>query len=454
MGVSARLVELQRGSVSYRPTGVPVNEIAFEIALIAVLIAINGLLSGSELAIVSARRHRLQHRAEQGDAGAKLALELAAEPNRFLSTVQVGITLVGILAGAFGGATLAEELATRFERAGAGAGVADALGVGAVVLAITFLSLIFGELVPKRVALAHPERIASTMSRPLRWVAVAGTPLVAVLSLSTEAVLKIFRLKPSSDASMTPDELRMLLFESTRAGVIEPGEQELAAAALQLGDRHVSDVMTPRLEVTWLDLTDPAEVHIATVARSAHHWFPVVESAADRVVGVVALRDLFNVTAAGGHVSLRGLLKPVEFIPESLSLLVALDRMRRDEVPLAVVVDEYGGTSGIITITDILGAVVGHLASEPDEPPEAVEREDGSFSVDGRASLTRLEEVLGLAGLQDNTAHQTLAGFLLHRMGRIPAVGESIEWGGFRFEVIDMDARRIDRVLITRLPSA
>ena len=427
------------------------NEIGLELALIAVLVLVNGVLSGSELAIVSARKHRLQQRAEEGDSGARRALELAAEPNKFLSTVQIGITLVGILAGAFGGATVAEQLALRFEDAGLGKGTADALGVAVVVLAITYLSLVVGELVPKRMALAYPERIASFMAAPLCVLGKAGAPIVGLLSASTDLVLWLFRVKPASATSVTEEELRMLLLESTQQGVIELGEQELATAALQLGDRQVSDVMTPRLEVTWLDATDPPDEVWSTIAGSHHHWFPVIEHDADQVLGVVAVRDLFRAAVNGGARDLRPVLKPVEFLPVTLSLLTALERMRQDEVPLAVVVDEYGGTNGIITMTDILGAIVGAFASDFQDAPDIVVRDDGSWLADGRVLLERLGEVLAIRELGENGDYQTLAGFALHHLGRIPAVGDAFEAEGFRFEVVDMDARRIDRVLVSRL---
>lgn len=426
------------------------NEIGLELALIGVLILINGILSGSELAIISARRHRLQQQADSGDAGARVALELADEPNRFLSTVQVGITLVGILAGAFGGATIAEQAALRFEDAGASEGVADALGVAVVVVAITYFSLVFGELVPKRLALAFPERIAAFMARPLRILGASGSPIVAVLSFSTETVLKVLRVRPESGSSISAEELRMLLLESTRAGVIESAEHELASAALQLGDHNVADVMTPRLEVAWLDITDPPDVNWRRIAATNHHWFPVMEEDADRILGVVAVRDLFAAEVHGEQRDLRDILRPVEFVPESLSLVSALEQMRHDEVPLAVVVDEYGGTNGIVTVTDILGAVVGDFASDAQDRPDVVVRQDGSWLADGRMTMERLAESIEGFDFEESGEFQTLAGFVLHALGRIPGVGESFAMAGFRFEVVDMDARRVDRVLISR----
>lgn len=430
------------------------GSVGIELGLIVVLILVNGILSGSELAIVSARRHRLQQRAAEGDKGAAAALLLAEEPNRFLSIVQVGITLVGILAGAFGGATLAEQLAARFEDAGSGEGVANALGVGLVVLGITYLTLVFGELVPKRVALEHPEGIAGAMSRPLRMLGRIGAPVVAVLSFSTETVLRLIRVRPGAGSGVSEEEIRVLLAESTRAGVIEVGEQVLASAALQLGDRDVQDVMTPRMEVTWLDAGHDPDTVMRTVADSRHHWFPVIEGSADTVLGAVAVRDLFAAVARGGQPELRSVIQPVEFLPESLSLLLALERLRKDEVPLAVVVDEYGGTSGIITVTDVVAAVVGGFAVDEDETPDIVSLPDGGLSVDGRIRLEALAQHPAAPEIAESSDYQTLAGFVLHALGRIPVVGDTFQWEGYWLEVSDMDARRIDRVLIRKAPGA
>ena len=441
---------VRRGWRSGRLSREHVNQLGLEVVLVGVLILINGILSGSELAIVSARRHRLQQRAEQGDEGARRALELAAEPNRFLSIVQVGITSVGILAGVFGGATIAEKLAIRFEDTGMSEGVANALAVASVVIAITYLSLVFGELVPKRLALAFPERIASTMASPLSGLGRAGAPVVGLLSVSTEAVLRVLRVRSTGETAVTAEELRMVLLESTRAGVIEEAEQEMASAALRLGDRSVSEVMTPRVEVTWLDVNDAAEATRATIAERQHHWFPVVDGDADTVLGVVAVRDLFTAGVRGEPAELRRLVRPVGFVPESISLVDALERMRLDAAPLAVVVDEYGGTNGIVTLTDIVGAVVGDFASDPEDRPDIVERGDGSWLVDGRVGVDRLAETLDLELEEDGGDFQTLAGLVLHSLGRIPAVGDRFEAAGFTFEVVDMDARRVDQVLVTR----
>jgi len=266
--------------------------VGIEIVIVLVLILFNGILAGSELAVVSSRKLRLQQRAEAGDAGARAALELADQPNRFLSTVQIGITLVGILAGAFGGATLAETVAARLERLGLGEGAAEAAAVALVVLAITYFSLIVGELVPKRLALQHPERIATTVARPMRVLATIASPAVAVLSFSTDIVLRLLRLRPQEDAAITEEEIRMLLQQSSEAGVIEVAEQQMASAVFRLGDRHVHDLMTPRSSVVWLDADDPPQTVWEEIAASPYSHFPVCRGSLDTVLGVVAVRDL------------------------------------------------------------------------------------------------------------------------------------------------------------------
>lgn len=423
--------------------------IGFELVLIIVLVLVNGILAGSELAVVSARRVRLQQRAAAGDVGARVALELASDPNRFLATVQIGITLVGILAGAFAGATVAEKLANQLEDLGLSDGASGPAAVLLVVLGITYLSLIIGELVPKRLALAHPEAIASIVARPLRLLSIIGTPAVAVLSFSTDAVLRLLRLRAPSDEAVTEEELRMLLQQGADAGVIEIVEHEMAAAVFRLGDRRVEDLMTPRLEAVWLDLADPIEQAWEAIAESPHECYPVCENDTDTVLGVVAVKDLFALFARGETMDLRAVLKPALFLPGTLSVLLALERFKQDPSTLAVVIDEYGGTNGILTLTDVMEAIVGDLPTD-DQPEEAiVTRPDGSWLIDGRLPLDELQLVLNVRAFPDERDYQTLAGFLLHQIGHIPPIGETVDWNGFRFEVVDMDARRIDRVLVT-----
>ncbi len=422
--------------------------VAIEVLIVALLILFNGVLSGSELAVISARKIRLQQLAVAGDSGAAAALRLQEDPNRFLSTVQFGITLVGILAGAFGGATIAKEVTRRLEDFGAASGAAGTLGVLLVVLVITFFSLIIGELVPKRIALAHPERLARTAARPMRVLSTIGTPVVGLLSFSTDAVLRVVGLRTPSDQAVSEEELKMLLKQGADSGVIEEVEHEIAAAVFRLSDRRVGDLATARLDADWLDVSDPLAVSLAAITANPHQRYPVCDGEPDRVVGVVAVKDLFAMLANGEEVDIRRAATPALFLPDALPAFAALDRFKKERASFAIVVDEYGGTSGILTWTDLVEAILGEFPGDSAEEPEVVLRSDGSRLVDGRMLIDELRDELG-APLPLEGDFQTLAGFILDRLGRIPAIGDSVTWGHFRFEVVDMDARRIDRVLIT-----
>lgn len=420
---------------------------ALEIGLIVALILVNGFLAGSELAIVSSRRTRLQQRAEAGSRGARVALELAEDPNRFLSTVQVGITLVGILAGAFAGATFAETVGGWLESAGLGARAAGTLSVVTVVLGVTYLSLIIGELVPKRVALANPEALAARVALPMKLLAAAGSPAVTVLSVSTNAVLRLLRVTATSTDAVTEEELHMLLMQSAESGVIESAEQEIAAAALRLGDFSVGDVMTPRPQVAWLNLADPLDEVWQEVVDKPHDHFPVCDGDPEDVVGVVSAKDLLAIRAKDDGTDLRPAVRPAVYLPESLPLLTALERFREDRAELAIVVDEFGGTAGIITLFDIMERIVGELP-ELEEEGMVVQRADSSWLVDGRLEVSELRKLLNASELPGADEYQTLAGFILWQLGHVPAAGERLTWGQHSFEIVDMDGRRVDRVLI------
>ena len=425
-----------------------------EILLIVVLSLFNGVLAMSEIALVSARKVRLRQRANAGDRGAQAALDLAGSPGRFLSTVQIGITLVGIFAGAFGGATLAEELAARIARIPALAPYSDAIGIGLVVVGITYLSLIFGELVPKQLALNAPERIASLLARPLKILAKVSAPAVFLLDGSTRLILRLLGTRPSNDPPVTEEELNHLLRQGTRAGVFEKGEGEIVARVIRLGERRVGELVTPRLSMVALDINAPPEVNWSKVAGSDHFYFPVFEDLPDKILGIVSVKDLWTSLRAGEQPDLRLLIHQPFYLPESVSALLALEQFRSTGSHLALVIDEFGGIEGILTLHDLLRAMVGELPLPEQEEPMAVLREDGSWLLDGRLSLHDLDDVLALpsAALDDSEEVQTLGGLLMARIGRVPVSGDHMKWSGFRFEVVDMDGRRVDKVLVARLP--
>lgn len=424
--------------------------IGTEILLILLLALFNGVLAMSEIALVSARKVRLRQRAENGDRGARVALELAASPGRFLSTVQIGITLVGILAGAFGGATLAEKLGERIARVPLLTPYSEAIGLGIVVVGITYISLVFGELVPKQIGLNSPEKIATFLARPLRLLSKVSAPAVFVLDGSTRLILRLLGTRPSDEPPVTEEELKHLLRQGTRAGVFEEGEQDIVARVLRLGARRVGELVTPRRAVVALDVDAPAEVNQAKIAESGHFFFPVFEGVPDRVLGLISVKDLWAGGLAGEPPDLRALLTEPLYLPEGMSALRALERLRETGSHLALVLDEYGGIEGLVTLYDVLQAIVGEMPSSVRNEPMAVQREDGSWLLDGLIPISDMEEILDIAAADagDLEEFQTLGGFVMGRIGRIPESGDHFEWRGLRFEVVDMDDRRVDKVLV------
>jgi putative hemolysin len=425
-----------------------------EILLIVLLLLLNGVFAMSEIAVVSARKARLQKRADDGSAGARRALELAEEPNRFLATVQVGITLVGILAGAFGGATIAENLAGYFERYAVVAKYADALALGCVVLGITYLSLVLGELVPKRIGLNAPESIASAVAGPMRALSTVASPLVTLLTWSTEGVVRLLRIRMNEDPPVTEAEIAVLLEQGTQAGVFEAKEQDLVERIFWLADQRVAALMTPRTRVDWLDPADPPEAHRAAMLEHPHHHFPVCEGSLDDVVGVVDVRDVWAATARGQPSDARSVMRKPVFVPQSVPALKLLEEFRKSGDEVALVVDEYGGTAGLITLYDLMEEIVGDITVIGEESDAVVRREDGSLLVDGGILMDELREVLDLPDRRSDERfeYRTVGGFVYTRLGRIPRAGDFFESDGFRVEVVDMDGNRVDKVLVAPLP--
>lgn len=426
--------------------------LGFEISIIALLILLNGFFAMSELAVVSARRARLQQMAQAGSRGAQAALKLIEDPTGFLSTVQIGITLVGIFAGAYSGSTLAGPLAELLKPYPLLAPQAETLAFVLVVVCITYLSLIAGELVPKRIALNHAERIAALVAPVMLMVAKVGAPLVWFLRHSTELVLRLLGVRPKPESTVTEEEVKSLIAEGTDAGVFEPQEKRMIEGVLKLADRPARSIMVPRPDVTWLDLRDPAEIVLKDILESGHSRFPVNAGDRDEIIGIVHAKDLLDQQTRQGRIDLKAALRAPLFVTETMPVLKLLESFKSSTVHMAIVLDEHGGFEGIVTPTDILIAVAGDLPEdEEDRAPYAVQREDGSWLLDGRMPVDEAEKLLGASGMDESADYTTLAGFVLHRMGHLPEAGESFTWRDWRFEVVDMDGRRIDKLLAARL---
>lgn len=431
------------------------NKIATEILIVFLLILANSIFALSEMAIVSARKTRLQQRAEDGDKGAQAALGMSKEPTRFLSTVQIGITLIGILSGAFGGATIAGEIAAVLNNIAWLSPYSEAIGVGIVVITITYFSLVIGELVPKRIALNNAERIASKVAAPMSVLARLTTPVVALLTYSTEIVLRLLGSKPSGEPVITEDEVKLMIYEGARIGVFEESEQEIVERVFRLGDRRVSSLMTYRTEVTFLDINDPLEDNLNKVTASGHARFPVCKGSPDEILGIIQVKDLFAQERRGEAVDLQAEIQPAVFIPEGMPALELLEHLREEKRHLALIIDEFGGISGLVTITDVLEAIVGDIPSLEDKVkgPEIVQRGDGSYWLDGLLSTEELKDLLDLDDLpnEELSNYETLGGMIMSEFGRIPNTGDVVNWDRWRFEVVDMDGYRVDKVLATRL---
>ncbi len=422
-----------------------------EVLVILVLIIANGIFAMAEIAVVSARKARLQQMADEGNAGARAALELARDSSRFLSTIQIGITLVGILAGAFGGATVGRRLTDLLAGVPWLAPYSQALGFSIVVVVITYLSLVVGELVPKQIALRSPERLASRVSLPMRLLSALAFPAERVLSLSTLAVLWALRLKPVPESPVTEEEIKILVREGTHAGVFEQAEQQMVERVLRLGDQRVDQLMTPRTDIVTLDLEDSPEETRRRIVESGYSHFPVTRGGVDEIVGLVDARDLLAQSLDRGTIDIAAALEPPIFVPQNMRALQLLEMFKGTRVPAALVIDEYGDIEGLVTITDVLEAVVGDLPPGNGEAePQAVQREDGSWLLDGTLPVDDFRQLFNIPALPEEDAgkYHTLAGFVMKRMGRIPAVADHFHWGGLYFEVVDMDRNRIDKVLV------
>ncbi len=422
-----------------------------DLAIIVVLVVINGVFAMSELAIVSARTSTLEARAEAGSTSARIAIGLAANPGKFLSTVQIGITLIGIVAGAYSGASLGGPVGERLAALGLPARYADETGFALVIAFTTYLSLIIGELVPKQLALRAAVPVSLVMARPMALMARAAAPLVWLLDSSSAAVIRLFGLRTGDEAALTSEELRMIFAEATRSGVIEAEQRQILTGVVRLAERPVREMMTPRTDVDWIAADADAGEIRETIEASTHSLLPVADGSPDTILGVVKVRDVLAALVAGRPAALRDMMRKVEVVPDQLDAMDALRVLQSAEVAMAVVHDEYGHFEGIVTPVDLLTAIVGNFASDSDDGdlPSVVEREDGSLLVSGSLSADALADRLGL-DYGEGREFGTAAGYALSVMKKLPHEGEHFTDQGWRFEVVDMDGRRIDKLLVSR----
>jgi putative hemolysin len=422
-----------------------------EIAIVLLLVLLNGFFAMSELAIVSSRRARLKPMADEGHRGARRALQLAAEPTQFLATVQIGITLVGIVAGAYSGATLSEPVAAMIGDWPLVGEYAYPVAVTLVVAIITYLSLVIGELVPKRFAMSHAEAIAVRVALPMMYLAKVGTPVVSCLRISTEALLRLLRVRHTEENKITEEEIKVMIAEGAEAGVFMQQERHMIEGVLHLADHSVRTIMTPRPDIEWLDVQEDAAELMPKILAAEHSRLLLSDGAIDEILGFVYVRDLLAQTATSQALAPRAVVKPPLTVHETTTVLRLLDLFRQQAANLAVVLDEYGGVLGIVTPRDIFAAIAGEFAEDAEDEPGITRRQDGSWLVDGRTRVNDFERATSARGLADPD-YSTVAGLVLHQLGHLPKIGEIVDFAGHRFEVVDLDARRIDKILVTRLP--
>jgi putative hemolysin len=425
--------------------------IANEILLIAILILINALLAMSEAALVASRKARLQQQANEGNKSSTLALKLIEDPNIFLSTIQIGITLIGVLAGAVGGATVSKALAIALQNVPYIGAYSNSIALGIVVLVITILTIWLGELVPKRLGLNSPEKIAQLVAGPMLFVSKVFSPLIKLMSLATNFVLQLIGVDPSAEPPVTEEEIHLLINQGTQAGVFQEAEQDMVEGIFSLGDSRVYSLMTPRTEIVWLDITDSIQEIRAKIADCPFSRFPVRQDSLDTIVGIVKSRDLLLESLSDKEFDLKNLLKPAFFIPETMFASRALELFKEKKTELLLVVDEFGGLQGLLTINDILEEIVGAMEFEE---PQATQRQDGSWLLDGMLEVDEFKELFKFNSLPHEDEYETLSGFMMTSLGRVPQPSDNFDWSGYRFEVMDMDGRRVDKVLVTTLPKA
>ncbi|MGO8693671.1 MAG: hemolysin family protein [Rectinemataceae bacterium] len=426
-----------------------------ELAIILSLILLNGFFSLSEMAVVSSRKARLRHEAEKGKKAYRLALETAENPSRFLSTIQVIISFVGTLAGAYGGATVAQSLARTLHKVPLLSASAGTVSVAIVVVGTTFVSVVLGELVPKNLALARPEPIAAAVIRPLSFLTVIFAPLARFLSGATELVIALLGAKGAREPAVTEDEIRVLIAQGAETGIFEAREREMVEGVLSLGDRRVTSLMTPRTEVVYVDLNAGLDAARGVLLENSRYgYLPAVDENLDRVIGMLPVKECLAAIATGRFDDQRRFLRNPVLVPESISALKAFSALKEGDVKTALILDEYGGVTGLVSLSDLMESIVGDLPFTGNEDePEMIRREDGSYLVDGSLPIERFIEELNLGEKAEDGDYDTVAGLVLDRMGSIPHAGEKCRWADCVLEIVDMDGNRVDKILVSRVPS-
>jgi putative hemolysin len=423
-----------------------------EILILVFLFFLNGLFAMSEIAIVSSRKTHLQQSADEGISSAKIALELANKPTHFFSTIQVGITVIGIFSGAYGEAALSGKLADYFARFPDIAPYRNGIALAIVVFGITYFSLIVGELVPKRLALHRPEKIALLIAKPMRLLSYLAYPLVKILSLSTDLMLKLIGVKPTGAPLITEKEIKLMIEQGTEAGVFHKSEQEMVSNVLRLDNLKVGAIMTPRMDVYYLDIEEPFVANQQKIINSPYSKIPVCKSGLDNILGFIQAKDVLNRTLIGEKLDLAALVKKAHFVPKSLNPMQLLEEFKKSKAPLALVVDEYGEIAGLVTLKDVMKVIVGDLPTvESEDEPEAIQREDGSWFLDGMLGIEKFKQIFDVEELPDEVAgnFHTIGGFVMLQLGHVPRAADYFEWNNLRFEVVDMDKNRVDKILVS-----
>jgi putative hemolysin len=416
---------------------------------IAILLLLNGVLAMAETALLSVRKTRLQNQHNKGDARAGIVLKLTENPNQFLSVIQIGITSIDLLIGALTAATIGVWLNAELDQFPVLRPYSQIIGLLVGILPVTYLSLVLGELVPKRLAMRDPENISSIIAPAMLFFSKIFSPIVRLLSFSTETVLRLLGVKPSEEPAVTEEEIHLLIDQGTQAGIFQEAEQDMVEGIFSLGDSRVYSLMTPRTELVWLDITDSVEEIREKIADCPYSRFPVMQDSLETILGIVKSRDLLVDSLSGKDINLKALLKPAFFIPETMFASRALELFKEKNTELLLVVDEFGGLQGLLTINDILEEIVGAMEFEE---PQATQRQDGSWLLDGMLEVDEFKELFNFNSLPHEDEYETLSGFVMTSLGRVPQAAENFEWNGFRFEVMDMDGRRVDKVLVTTLP--